>query len=285
MSDFLPNPLVEVEELVLRLADPASDWRLFDCRHDLAQPAAGEAAYAAGHIPGAQFAHLDRDLSSAMTGRNGRHPMPDRAALAARLERWGVSNDSTVVVYDDHGGMFAGRLWWLMHWLGHHQVRVLNGGLAAWRAAGLGLTTDVPLVLPARFEPAAGYQVLDVAYMEAHLADFPAVPLLDARAPDRFAGQNETTDPVAGHIPGAENRFFRLNLGADGRFKSAEVLRQEFLAWLAGRDPNQIIHSCGSGVTACHNLLATAIAGLPPGRLYAGSWSEWCSDPGRPVAK
>lgn len=284
MSDFLPNPLVEVEELVLRLADPASDWKLFDCRHDLAQPAAGEAAYAAGHIPGALFAHLDRDLSSPMTGSNGRHPMPDRDALVARLERWGVSNGSTVVVYDDHGAMFAGRLWWLMHWLGHHQVRVLNGGLAAWRGAGLELSTEVPLTLPAQFQPAPGFEVLDVAYMAAHLADFPSVPLLDARAPDRFAGQNETLDRAAGHIPGAENRFFRHNLGPDGRFKSAEALRQEFLTWLAGRDPNQIIHSCGSGVTACHNLLASTIAGLPPGRLYAGSWSEWCSDPSRPVA-
>lgn len=274
-------PLVTVDELVARLADPASDWRVIDCRHDLAQPSAGETAYAAGHIPGALFAHLDRDLSSPLTGRNGRHPLPDRDKLAEQLGRWGIGDGTTVVAYDDHGAMFAGRLWWLLRWLGHENVRVLDGGLAAWRQAGLGLSTEQPLVLPAHFQARPGVTAVDVDFVLSHLHQ---LPLLDARAPDRFRGENETTDPVAGHIPGADNRFFRTNLASDGCFKPADQLRAEFEAWLGGRDVTSVIHSCGSGVTACHNLLAMEIAGLPGSRLYGGSWSEWCSDPSRPVA-
>jgi len=274
--------LIPAAELAARLHDP--DLRLFDCRHDLVNPDAGAQAYRAAHIPNAHFLHLDRDLSGAKTGRNGRHPLPDPARLAAMLARFGVSNDSQVVAYDDSGGMFAARLWWLLRWLGHDDVAVLDGGLAAWRLAGLPTTAQVPDATPEHFDWQLHPMTVDTGTVLRHLQK-PDMLIVDARAPDRFRGENETLDPVGGHIPGAINRFFKDNLGADGRFKPAAQLREEFDAILKGCAPATVVSQCGSGVTACHNLLALEIAGLPGASLYPGSWSEWCSDPARPTAK
>lgn len=261
----------------------ATDWRVFDCRHQLADPEAGARAYAGGHLPGAFFLHLDADLSGPMNGHNGRHPLPDPLQLAARLGAAGVSSATQVIAYDDSGGMFASRLWWLLRWLGHPRVAVLDGGLDGWLAEGRPLTTDLPTSAAAAFEVALRDQVVSTETVLSHLDDM-KLCLVDARSPDRFRGENETLDRVGGHIPGARNRFFRDNLDADGRFRPAPELRRDFLALLAGVEPEQVVMSCGSGVTACHNLLAMELAGLPGARLYAGSWSEWCSDPARPVA-
>ena len=274
------GPLVTAEQLAAH-----SEWRVFDCRHDLANPDAGALAFAAGHIPGAQFLHLDADLSGTKTGTNGRHPLPDPATLAQRLRTLGVDNDTQIVVHDADVGMFAARAWWLLRWLGHRHVAVLDGGLAAWVAAGHALSCAVIVPTQGSFAQRPSLTTLtDSTRLLAGLGTTMAPLIVDARAPDRFAGQNETLDPVGGHIPGAVNRFFRHNLGADGRFKPADVLRQEFTALLGERAANDTVQQCGSGVTACHNLLAMEIAGLPGATLYPGSWSEWCADPARPVS-
>lgn len=288
MSEASFTTLVSVAELSAHLDD--ADWRIVDCRHQLADPAYGEAAYAAGHIPGAFFLHLDRDLASLPNGSNGRHPLPDPAMLAAKLGVAGVSSRTQLVVYDDAGGMIAGRLWYLLRWLGHDRVALLDGGINAWVKAGLPLSTELPAAAPSIFEFRLRDDVVDAARLLADIercekGEASHYCVVDARSPDRFRGENETLDPVGGHIPGARNRFFRDNLDADGCFRSAAELRGEFLALLAGVDPAQAVMQCGSGVTACHNLLAMEIAGLPGARLYAGSWSEWCSDPARPVAR
>jgi thiosulfate/3-mercaptopyruvate sulfurtransferase len=274
--------LVTVEELAAHVDDP--EWCVFDCRHDLADPDKGERAYRASHIPNARFAHLDRDLAGAKTGRNGRHPLPDARAFADWVGRAGVNGRKQVVAYDDAGGAFAARLWWLMRWMGHRSVAVLDGGFGAWLAAGQPTTDQLPPVVPANFEgrPDAS-MIVDATWLEAHL-DQPGFRLVDARSPDRYRGENETIDPVAGHIPGAVNRFFKTNLRADGRFESADRLKAAFEP-LTGVSPAEVVHQCGSGVTACHNLLAMELAGLAGGRLYPGSWSEWCSDLRRPISK
>jgi len=274
--------LVDAATLAAHQGDAA--WVVVDCRHDLAKPEAGEAAYAQGHIPGAVFLHLDRDLSSVKNGRNGRHPLPVVEALATRLGQVGIGPGIQVVAYDDCGGMMAGRLWWLLRWLGYEAVALLDGGLPAWTAGGGALTADIPQPTSRTFTPAPRDWVLSAAEVLDGLGQ-PGRLIVDARAPDRFRGENETIDPVGGHIPGARNRFFRDNLGADGRFKPASQLREEWLAALVGYTPEQVVHQCGSGVSACHNLLAMEIAGLPGSRLYAGSWSEWCVDPARPVER
>ncbi len=258
-------------------------WRLFDCRHDLVQPEFGREAYRDGHIPGALHLHLDEDLSGPMTGKNGRHPLPDPQCLAEKLMSCGVGDDAQVVAYDDAGGMFAARLWWLLRWLGHDQVAVLDGGLQAWRGEGYPLTTEVPRYPRGMLSVRLRQDWVDAAYVLDHL-HAPDMLVLDARSPDRFRGENESLDPVGGHIPGAVNRYFRDNLASDARFKPAGQLRAEFERLLGSRDPHTVVHQCGSGVTACHNLLAMEVAGLSGSRLYPGSWSEWCSDPVRPVA-
>ncbi len=276
------STLVSCEVLAGHLADP--QWRIFDCRHQLSDTAYGEQAYAKGHLPGAFFMHLDRDLSSPMNGRNGRHPLPDLQRLAGKLGAAGVSKATQVVVYDDAGGMVAGRLWWLLRWLGHDRVALLDGGIGQWVKEGRPLSTDVPKAGPAVFEYKPRDWVVSADAVLANIAE-QKFCVVDARAPDRFRGENETMDPVGGHIPGARNRFFRDNLDADGLFRPATELRREFLALLAGKAPEQAVMQCGSGVSACHNILAMDLAGLPGARLYAGSWSEWCSDPARPVAR
>jgi len=272
--------VVDVATLAAHLDD--AGWRIVDVRHQLADVAYGERSYAAGHLPGARFLHCDRDLSGPLTGVNGRHPLPDPQVLARRLGDIGIDRETQVVIYDDAQGMIAGRLWWLLRWLGHPRVAVLDGGWQAWLAAGGALETAVSTPTPLSFPIALQPVAVDAAFVQEKLTA-PSVRLIDGRAPDRFRGENETLDPVGGHIPGAANRFFRDNLQADGRFKAAGELREDWLRQLAGRPPTEIVHYCGSGVSACHNLLAMEIAGLPGSRLYAGSWSEWCADPARPV--
>ncbi len=276
------STLVACSQLADHLNDP--QWVIVDCRHQLSDVGYGEREYAKGHLPGAVFMHLDRDLSAAMTGRNGRHPLPDPRKLAEKLGAAGISRTTQVVVYDDDGGMYAVRLWWLLRWLGHDRVAVLDGSIRRWVQEGRSLTTEVPERAAKVFEIELRDRVATAAEVEANLGKNEFV-LIDARGPDRFRGENETLDPVGGHIPGARNRFFRDNLDEQGGFRAAAELRQQYLAVLAGTEPDQTIMYCGSGVTACHNLLAMEIAGLPGARLYAGSWSEWCSDPARPVAR
>jgi len=273
--------LVAAATLAAHLDDPA--WLVIDVRHQLADTGYGERVYAENHIPGAVFLHCDCDLSGPMTGSNGRHPLPAVEKLAARLGEIGIGPQTQVVIYDDAQGMIAGRLWWLLRWLGHEQVAVLDGGFQAWQAAGGALTTELPLLRPTTFTAKVRDAMVDADYVQAFLQTS-RMHLVDARSPDRFRGENETIDPVGGHIPGAVNRFFRENLQANGRFKPAAELRAEWLMVLAGASPEQVVHQCGSGVSACHNILAMEIAGLPGSRLYAGSWSEWCTDCGRPVA-
>ena len=274
--------LVAAADLAEHLGAP--DWRIFDCRHDLQNLDYGSQAYARGHIPGALFLHLDRDLSGRKTGSNGRHPLPAPADFAATLARYGVGADTQVVAYDNEGGIFASRLWWLLRWLGHRRVAVLDGGLAAWKRARLPLEESVAAVAPDQFPIRPGaVPILAADVVKALGSD--RLQLVDARSPERFRGQNETLDPVGGHIPGALNRFYAENLDDNGmHFKPAALLAAEFKALLGERPADSVVHSCGSGVTACHNLLAMEIAGLAGSRLYAGSWSEWCADPARPVA-
>ena len=273
--------LIDAQALARHRDD--ADWIVVDCRHDLAQPQQGRIDYGAGHIPGARHLHLDDDLSGAKTGRNGRHPLPAVQALEDTFGRIGIDDSKQVVAYDAHGGMYAARLWWLLRWLGHEAVAVLDGGLPAWTDAHQPLTTALPTVRPTRFVAHPRPMHIDVETLHANLQR-PEICIVDARAPDRFRGENETLDPVGGHIPGARNRFFRNNLDAHGRFKSAEALDREWRTALGSITSAQVVHQCGSGVTACHNALAMEIAGLYGSRLYPGSWSEWCADANRPVA-
>ena len=281
MSEPL-RTLIAPERLLHQLHTPG--WVVVDCRHDLGNPDFGRAAYAKGHIPGAHFLHMDDELSGPRTGRNGRHPLPDPDTLARRLGEIGIDRNTQVVAYDDGGGMYAARLWWLLNWLGHHDAAVLDGGFQAWCSASAPLSRTPATPTPTRFDADIQPLAVDVNYVDTHKGT-DVMHLIDARSPDRFRGENETIDPVGGHIPGAVNRFFKDNLGPDGRFKPAEQLRREFTTLLAGRPPKHVVHQCGSGVTACHNLLAMEVAGLPGGRLYPGSWSEWCADAGRAVAR
>jgi thiosulfate/3-mercaptopyruvate sulfurtransferase len=274
--------LVSTETLAGHLGDPG--WIVFDTRHDLARPDKGREAWRAAHIPGAYFMHLDEDLSGVKTGRNGRHPLPPVATFASLMNRCGVAPGRQVVVYDDGGGSFAVRLWWMLRWLGHDRVALLDGGFAAWKRENRPLDAGVPSPREGRFEPKpAPGMTVDTAAVLAGLGN-PGMVLVDARAATRYMGENETLDPVAGHIPGAINRFWQHNLGYDGKFLSPEELHAEFLEELGDVPPASVVHSCGSGVTACHNLFAMELAGLHGSRLYPGSWSEWCSDPSRPVA-
>jgi thiosulfate/3-mercaptopyruvate sulfurtransferase len=261
------------------------DVLVLDCGFDLSDTAAGERAYRASHIPGARYVHLEDTLSAAKTGRNGRHPLPAREAFAQAMAALGASDDTQVVAYDNAGGMYAARLWWMLRWAGHRAAAVLDGGLAAWQAEGGALTSDVPAAAArGNFSLRAPLvQTVDYGFIRANL-EKPERLVLDARAADRFRGENETLDPVGGHIPGASNRLFRNNLGADGRFKPALQLRAEFEALLAGRRPSEVVNQCGSGVTACHNLLAMEVAGLAGAALYPGSWSEYCAQPGAAIA-
>jgi len=274
--------LVSTDVLARHLDDP--DWVTFDCRHDLADPGRGKADYLISHIPGARFLGLDEDLSAPKTGRNGRHPLPDASLFKKKLGKAGVDSRKQVVAYDAQGGLFAARLWWMLRWLGHLPVAVLDGGWNKWTSEGRPQSTEIPTPQRARFKGKPRRIFVGSRFVRSHLGES-GVVLLDARAPDRFRGRNETLDPVGGRIPGARNRYFRDNLQADGCFKPAAVLRGEFGAVLGGAGPQDVVHYCGSGVSAAHNLLAMEIAGLRGGRLYPGSWSEWCANRASPVAR
>jgi thiosulfate/3-mercaptopyruvate sulfurtransferase len=273
--------LISITDLAARLDDRSV--ALVDCRYKLGDPDWGRQAWTAGHIKGAAYADLERDLSGPPTGANGRHPLPDPQALAEAFSRLGIGDDTQVVAYDQDSGMFASRLWWLLRWLGHDRVAVLDGGLARWTATGHPLSRDEPIRARMDFHPARRPEmVADVRDVEAHATD-PSWRLLDARAGERYRGETEPLDRVPGHIPGAGNRHFQANLGAEGTFRPSGVLREQLQTALAGVPPEQTICYCGSGVTACHNLLALEHAGLAGAKLYPGSWSEWSSDPARPV--
>lgn len=274
--------LIEPAKLAPHLADPG--WVVVDCRFELSNPSAGSRQYAEGHIPGARYAHLDTDLSGPVTARTGRHPLPAPERFARTLGAWGIDNSAQVVTYDDASGALAARLWWMLRWVGHRKVAVLNGGFKAWVDAGYPLSNRMPVVTPATFDPnvdnAAAVSVDDVI---KGLATGTLV-LVDARARDRFAGQNETLDAVAGHIPGARNHPFASNLDVAGRFLTVAELREKWRTVLGEGAGLEVVSMCGSGVTACHNLLALEASGHHGARLYPGSWSEWIRDPERPVA-
>ncbi len=293
--------LISVDQLQALMAT-AQPLRVFDCSFDLTQPHAGEEQYQASHIPGAVYAHLDKALSAKhgvpgahgvitasgadAPASGGRHPLPNRERFATWLSSVGFANDMQAVVYDRNGANYCGRLWWMLKWAGHNNVAVLDGGLQAWQAAGGAVNSgEEPAHFQTNFMLAPALLTLVDGQTVADQLGRPAQTLIDARATPRFKGEVEPLDPVAGHIPGALNRPFSQNLGPDGKFKPTTQLRTEFEALLGGRDPATVVHHCGSGVSAVPNLLAMEIAGLGRTALYAGSWSDWCSDPNRPVAQ
>jgi thiosulfate/3-mercaptopyruvate sulfurtransferase len=273
--------LIAPKVVAEHLEDPA--YLVVDCRHSLADFGLGRRLYDESHIPGAFFADVENDLAGSKTGSNGRHPMPDPQVFARFLRGLGASDGTQIVGYDAGADMFAARFWFLCRWIGYDAVAVLDGGFAAWQSLGYPVTAAASRprregTLVARPRPEL---LVDAAFVLTHLHD-PTMQLLDARAEDRFAGQNETIDPVAGHIPGARNRWFKRNFNDDGTFKSAQSLRAEFAA--EGLDPHRVVHQCGSGVSSAANELAMVHAGLDGSRLYGGSWSEWVADPTHPIA-
>lgn len=282
----MTSPLISAPALRALLSS-GSPVLICDCSFDLAAPDAGEAAYRQQHLPGAIYLHLDRDLSAPGAGpaiNGGRHPLPTREAVAAHFAARGIDQDCQVVAYDRTGGMYAARLWWMLRWIGHGAVQVLDGGLAAWDAAGGALQSmpvqpPAPGQLPLRpaLAPLLKYHEVVAGLGHGHRL------IVDARSPDRYRGENETLDPIGGRIPGAANRFFKDNLGPDGCFKPADQLRAEWQAIIGARSGFDLVAQCGSGVTACHNLVALEAVGLHGAALYAGSWSEWCREPGAPI--
>ncbi len=282
------SPLISVAQLAQQIANAPSSVLILDCRHDLMDHQLGIHAYRQGHIPGAQFLNMETDAAGVHTGANGRHPLPERAQFCEQLAHRGLNRDQTLVVYDSMGGQFAVRVWWMARWIGHANVYLLDGGLPAWTHAGHALQTH------ANQTTATKRGTLELApslvgWINAEQVEKTTRSktglLIDARAAARYRGETEPIDPVAGHIPGALNRFYQNNLGADGLFKPAVQLHQEFKALIGNQLPSSVTHQCGSGVTACHNILSMEIAGLSGSNLYPGSWSEWCSDPKRAVEK
>ncbi len=272
------RPLVTTEGLAQN-----PDWRVFDCRHDLANPDWGRAEYEKSHIPGARYAHLDRDLSAPKTGKNGRHPLPEMQDFVRFLEKSGILPTDPVVCYDAGPGPMAARLWWMLRWAGHPQAAVLDGGFAKWVAEGRPVSAEAPLITGTKYKgkPERSRSAA-LATVERQLKK---LALLDARAPARYRGEQEQIDPVAGRIPGALNRFNNENVRADGTFKDPEELKKAFLSVIGEKKPSEVVHYCGSGVAACHNALAMEVAGLPGSRVYIGSWSEWSADPARPISR
>ena len=274
------STVVSTEQLAQHLTNPA--WVVIDCRFTLTNAEAGAAAYAQGHIPGARYAHLDNDLAGPKNGHNGRHPLPDVEVFAQKLGAWGIDAHTQVVVYDDSFGAIAVRLWWMLRWMGHDAVALLDGGLPKWQREQRPLNADLPQVTPKTFKAQVRHDMVVDTNAVLHAK---SSLIVDARAEMRFIGEIEPLDPVAGHVPGAKNLPFDDNLALDGTLLSAAELRALYTELLDGKAPGQVIHMCGSGITTCHNLLAMEIAGLKGGKLYAGSWSEWVADPAHPVAK
>lgn len=273
--------LVSTVELATHLDDP--DWRIIDCRFDLVHPEAGEAAYHEGHIPTALYAHLDHDLSGPITATSGRHPLPDPERLVATFGTWGIGANTQVVCYDAQTNAYAARLWWLLRWLGHPQVAVLDGGLEQWEEEGRPLNAPTAYVVPTEFrgKPDSG-MLIRTADLEAHL-NSAEYRLIDVRGPERYRGEKEPIDSRAGHIPGALNLPYQSNLDSCDCFLPPEALKKMYQRVIGDSSPGKCIFMCGSGVTACHSLIALEMAGLSGAKLYAGSWSEWIRDPRRPV--
>lgn len=275
--------LVSADILAANLDNP--NWIIFDCRFSLADATAGHKAFRQGHIPGARYADLNQDLSAPVQSYTGRHPLPDFRVLGRKLGNWGVHNRSQIVVYDDAGGAFAGRMWWLLRTMGHTDVAVLDGGLAIWRKRNLPMTTSLAKIASSQFRVYLdNQQWLNASQVADGLATG-KITLIDARTAERFHGQQEPIDPVAGHVPKALNKPLPSNLDKAGQFLPADQLRKQFSQLIGVQPAEQVVHMCGSGVTACHNLLAMEIAGLGGSKLYAGSWSEWITNPNRAVAK
>ena len=275
--------LVDTETLSRHLDDPR--WVVVDCRFVLTDPEAGRRAYATGHIPGARYAHLNEDLSSPVTPVSGRHPLPFPNTLAEKLGRWGIDKNTQVVVYDDSFGAMAARLWWLLRWLGHEAVALLDLGYPKWVREKRPIMTDLPKIQPTPFHPTINHAMCVDADYVMQMTRAKEGFLIDARAEERFRGEVELLDKVAGHIPGAINMPYEDNLDFTGEFMSDEALREHYQSVLGKAPPDKVVHMCGSGVTACHSVLAMEHAGLSGAKLYAGSWSEWITDPNRPVAK
>lgn len=274
--------LISANLLHQNLSNP--NWIIIDCRFSLANYDAGAYAYRHGHIPNARYAHLNKDLSANPTEITGRHPLPDFKLLTKKLGAWGINNQTQVVVYDDAGGAFAGRLWWLLRCLGHDKVAVLNGGIPQWKKLGYEVTTTLPVPHPRAFRPYLNCSNwLNAQQVENHVAK-KDICLVDARSPERYRGEQEPIDPVAGHIPQALNRSLALNLDKQGLFLSPDILAMQFKALIGATSPTQVVHYCGSGVTACHNLLAMEYADLKDSKIYAGSWSEWIKNKNRNIA-
>jgi thiosulfate/3-mercaptopyruvate sulfurtransferase len=274
--------IISTSELSAHLADP--DWVIIDCRFDLAKPDWGFASYQEAHIPGSGYAHLDHDLAGPVTAQTGRHPLPDVEVMAGRLGSWGINNTTQVVVYDTTGGAFAVRLWWLLRFLGHPQAAVLDGGFQKWQREGYPTASGVESQPAATFTPQPDWSLLvDAADVERIRQD-PTYRLVDARSAERYRGEREPIDPIAGHIPGALNRFHGMNLSPEGVFLSPDTLRVQFAGLLENTSPQNVVVYCGSGVTSIHHILAMELAGLPGARLYIGSWSEWIRDSRRPIA-
>lgn len=284
------SPLIDAGRLKAMLEEGGHDILVVDCRYALLEPDAGSRAYAEGHIPTAVHADLGELLSGPTTGMNGRHPLPDPQAFVEGMAALGANDETLIVAYDAADSMFAARLWWLLRWIGHENVRVLDGGLQAWRQAGGGLSTDTPqrprgsIGLRHRAKPTVTFTDVLALVQNGGLEKRERL-LIDARSPDRYRGENETIDPAGGHIPGAVNRYYKENLDADARFKAPDQLRSEFAELLGDTPAPEVIHQCGSGVTACHNLLAMEVAGMESGTLYPGSWSEWCRQRGVPMSR
>ncbi|MGZ8184905.1 MAG: sulfurtransferase [Methylobacter sp.] len=276
------NTLVSADILHQHLNN--SNWIIIDCRFSLTNTESGAKAYRRGHIPQARYAHLDKDLSSGTTAYTGRHPLPNFTVLSRKLGDWGIANHSQVVVYDDAGGAFAGRLCWLLRCLGHDHVALLDGGIKHWVQKGYKTTTILPIVKTTTFRPYLNDESwINSLQVQNNLAR-KSICLMDARSPERFQGEHELIDPVAGHIPGAINRPFQLNLDASGLFLSADDMSKQFKQLIGDKAPEYAVHMCGSGVTACHNVLAMEHAGLKGSKLYAGSWSEWIRNKNRAVS-
>lgn len=276
--------IVSHEVVLAHLSDPT--WVVIDCRFDLKDPDWGFRSYQESHVAGAVYAHLDRDLSGpTQPGKTGRHPLPVVEDLAARFSAWGIGDQTQVVVYDTSGGAYAARLWWLLHFCDHRAAALLDGGFSLWQKQNLPARSGIETRAPAVFQARPRWEMLALTPEIEAVHSSPAVRLIDARAPERFRGEVEPIDPVAGHIPGAINRFHGTNLGPDGRFLPPEVLRQQFLDLLGKNTADQAIVYCGSGVTSCHHLVALERAGLPGARLYLGSWSEWITDRNRTISK